>query len=157
MGRHSKRVIRRSSVPRFVVGATVLAATVTVAEPFIARADDTGNVDWAAIAQCESGGNPRTNTGNGFYGMYQFTLSTWRANGGRGMPQDASPTEQTRVAENVRRTQGLGAWPVCGRHAYHGDARQVRPLAKSQYTPRHATPELPKPIVRSDVLMGPQL
>ena len=29
---------------------------------------------WAAIAQCESGGNPSINTGNGYYGMYQFSL-----------------------------------------------------------------------------------
>jgi len=26
---------------------------------------------------CESGGNYATNTGNGFYGAYQFTISTW--------------------------------------------------------------------------------
>lgn len=29
------------------------------------------------LRQCESGGNYRTNTGNGFYGAYQFTQSTW--------------------------------------------------------------------------------
>ena len=30
-----------------------------------------------AIAACESGGNPRHDTGNGFYGKYQFTIATW--------------------------------------------------------------------------------
>jgi len=70
--------------------------------------------DWDAIAACESGGNWAINTGNGFYGGLQFTLSTWAANGGTGMPQNASPAEQIRVAENVLRTQGIGAWPVCG-------------------------------------------
>ena len=39
-----------------------------------------------AIAACESGGNPGTNTGNGFYGKYQFTLSTWQSVGGSGNP-----------------------------------------------------------------------
>src|SRR5690606_1991421 len=34
---------------------------------------------WAALAQCESGGNPTTNTGNGYYGLYQFSLPTWQA------------------------------------------------------------------------------
>jgi uncharacterized protein YabE (DUF348 family) len=29
------------------------------------------------LRQCESGGNYRTNTGNGFYGAYQFMISTW--------------------------------------------------------------------------------
>jgi hypothetical protein len=31
------------------------------------------------------------------------------------MPNQASREEQIRVAENVLRTQGIGAWPVCGR------------------------------------------
>ena len=71
--------------------------------------------NWDAIAQCESGGNWAINTGNGYYGGLQFSLPTWYANGGTGMPNQASRAEQIRVAENVLRTQGIGAWPVCGR------------------------------------------
>jgi resuscitation-promoting factor RpfE len=71
-------------------------------------------VDWDAIAACESGGNWSTSSGNGFHGGLQFTLSTWRANGGSGSPENASRAEQIRVAENVLRSQGLSAWPVCG-------------------------------------------
>jgi len=70
--------------------------------------------NWDAIAQCESGGNWAINTGNGYYGGLQFTLGTWHANGGTGMPNQASREEQIRVAENVLRSQGIGAWPVCG-------------------------------------------
>lgn len=77
-----------------------------------AKAD---SVNWDAVAACESGGNWAINTGNGYYGGLQFTLGTWRSNGGAGMPQHASREEQIRVAENVLRTQGIGAWPVCGR------------------------------------------
>ena len=77
----------------------------------IANAD---GVNWDAIAQCESGGNWAINTGNGYYGGLQFTPGTWAANGGAGMPNQASRSEQIRVAENVLRTQGIGAWPVCG-------------------------------------------
>ncbi|WP_082958056.1 transglycosylase family protein [Mycobacterium alsense] len=73
------------------------------------------SVDWDAIAQCESGGNWGISTGNGFSGGLQFTPSTWRANGGSGSPANASREEQIRVAENVLHTQGIGAWPVCGR------------------------------------------
>lgn len=73
------------------------------------------SINWDAIAACESGGNWAINTGNGFYGGLQFTLGTWRANGGSGMPHHASRAEQIRVAENVLRSQGIGAWPVCGR------------------------------------------
>jgi resuscitation-promoting factor RpfE len=71
-------------------------------------------VNWDAVARCESGGNWGINTGNGFHGGLQFTLGTWHANGGSGSPEGASRDEQIRVAENVLRTQGLGAWPVCG-------------------------------------------
>jgi len=71
-------------------------------------------VDWDAIAACESGGNWGISTGNGFSGGLQFTQSTWNANGGSGSPANASRAEQIRVAENVLRTQGIGAWPTCG-------------------------------------------
>lgn len=74
-------------------------------------------VDWDAIAQCESGGNWSTNTGNGHYGGLQFKPSTWAANGGVGSPAMASREEQIRVAENVLQTQGLRAWPDCGSSA----------------------------------------
>lgn len=72
------------------------------------------SVNWDAIAACETGGNWATNTGNGFSGGLQFTPSTWAANGGSGSPADANRAEQIRVAENVLRTQGIGAWPTCG-------------------------------------------
>jgi LysM repeat protein len=67
---------------------------------------------WACIASHESGGNPGTNTGNGYYGMYQFTMGTWLANGGSGNPANASAAQQLAVAQRVQATQGWGAWPV---------------------------------------------
>ena len=65
---------------------------------------------------CESGssGLYRTNTGNGFYGAYQFTLSSWAAVGGRGYPHRASPREQDYRAVRLLHLQGRGAWPNCG-------------------------------------------
>jgi hypothetical protein len=75
------------------------------------------SVNWDAIAQCESGGNWSTNTGNGAYGGLQFKQATWSANGGVGNPATASREEQIAVAENVLRTQGLDAWPKCGAQA----------------------------------------
>ena len=73
------------------------------------------SVNWDAIAQSESGGNWAINTGNGYPGGLQFTASTWHASGGSGSPRAASREEQIRVAENVLHSQGIGAWPVCGR------------------------------------------
>ena len=68
-----------------------------------------------AIAACESGGNPATDTGNGFYGKYQFTLETWRAVGGTGNPAHASEAEQNRRAAMLYARAGASPWPVCGR------------------------------------------
>jgi hypothetical protein len=73
------------------------------------------SVNWDAIAGCESGGNWAISTGNGYAGGLQFTPSTWHSNGGAGSPNGASREEQIRVAENVLHSQGIGAWPVCGR------------------------------------------
>ena len=68
-----------------------------------------------AIAACESGGNPGTNTGNGFYGKYQFTLSTWQSVGGSGNPASASEAEQNKRAALLYARAGASPWPVCGR------------------------------------------
>ena len=73
------------------------------------------SVNWDAIASCESGGNWAISTGNGYSGGLQFTSGTWHANGGSGSANGASREEQIRVAENVLHSQGIGAWPVCGR------------------------------------------
>jgi hypothetical protein len=68
-----------------------------------------------AIAACESGGDPTTDTGNGFYGKYQFTLATWQAVGGTGNPAQASEAEQDRRAAALYEQAGPSQWPVCGR------------------------------------------
>lgn len=68
---------------------------------------------WAALAQCESGGNPATNTGNGYYGLYQFSLPTWQSVGGSGLPSDASAEEQTMRAQILQQRAGWGQWPAC--------------------------------------------
>jgi resuscitation-promoting factor RpfB len=68
---------------------------------------------WAQLAQCESGGNPATNTGNGYYGLYQFSLPTWQAMGGSGLPSEASAAEQTQRAQALQAQSGWGQWPAC--------------------------------------------
>ena len=68
---------------------------------------------WDRLAQCEAGGNWAANTGNGYYGGLQFSLSSWQAVGGSGLPSDASREEQIMRAEKLRAAQGWGAWPAC--------------------------------------------
>jgi LysM repeat protein len=72
-----------------------------------------GGSVWDRLAQCESGGNWAINTGNGYYGGLQFSLSSWQAVGGSGLPSDASREEQIMRAEQLRAVQGWGAWPAC--------------------------------------------
>ncbi len=73
-----------------------------------------GSSVWDAIAKCESGGNWATNTGNGYYGGLQFSLGTWQANGGSGLPSNASRETQIAIATKIRDASGgYGAWPAC--------------------------------------------
>ncbi len=102
----------KSKITKRVVGAgaaVALGAGIGLMTSAPANADT-----WDRVAQCESGGNWSTNTGNGFHGGLQFTSSTWHANGGHGSAAGASKAEQKRVARNVLKSQGPGAWPVCG-------------------------------------------
>ncbi len=68
---------------------------------------------WDRLANCESGGNWHINTGNGFYGGLQFTLSTWRAYGGSGLPSNNSRERQIAVAKKLQAAAGWGQWPAC--------------------------------------------
>jgi resuscitation-promoting factor RpfB len=74
-----------------------------------------GSTVWDQLAQCESGGNWATNTGNGYYGGLQFSLSTWQAYGGSGLPSENSRETQIMIAERVRAADGGGysSWPAC--------------------------------------------
>jgi resuscitation-promoting factor RpfB len=73
-----------------------------------------GSTVWDQLAQCEAGGNWAANTGNGYYGGLQFSLSTWQSNGGSGYPHQNSREEQIRVATRLRDASGgYGAWSAC--------------------------------------------
>lgn len=87
--------------------------------------------DWYYLVyQCEAKGLPNpwyANTGNGFFFGPQFKRSTWHANGGgrvREMDGYGAPMRSysvayiIRIAENVYRSQGPGAWPWCHAHGY---------------------------------------
>lgn len=76
-----------------------------------------GGLNWAALANCESGGNPRAVSSSGAYrGLYQFSLSTWASVGGSGDPINASAGEQTLRAQILYSRAGSSPWPVCGRY-----------------------------------------
>ncbi|MEV0122867.1 transglycosylase family protein [Streptomyces sp. NPDC050703] len=73
---------------------------------------------WSCLAQCESNGRWNANTGNGYYGGLQFWQPTWEAYGGlKYAPRAdlATRSEQIKVAEKLRLSQGWKAWPSCSR------------------------------------------
>ncbi|MGZ4649163.1 MAG: ubiquitin-like domain-containing protein [Kineosporiaceae bacterium] len=75
------------------------------------------SLNWAALAQCESGGNPRAVNPAGYYGLYQFSLATWHSVGGSGNPVNASPAEQLYRAKLLYKRGGAGQWG-CGAHLF---------------------------------------
>ncbi|MFB7465030.1 transglycosylase family protein [Streptomyces sp. NPDC056224] len=97
-------------------GSLALAAaclTAVAAQPAQAASVAT----WDKVAQCESTGNWSINTGNGYYGGLQFSLSTWKAYGGTqyaAYPHQATKQQQILIGEKVLAGQGQGAWPSCG-------------------------------------------
>jgi Transglycosylase-like domain len=70
---------------------------------------------WARLRHCESGGRYTANTGNGFYGAYQFVPRTWRTLGFSGLPHEAPPEVQDEAARRLQARSGWGQWPVCSR------------------------------------------
>jgi uncharacterized protein YabE (DUF348 family) len=127
-GRHGVGVVKTKTVRNdgIVVRQQELSRTVlrepqrrvivfgTKERPYVAPATGAEGLNWAALAQCESGGNPRAVNSAGYYGLYQFALSTWYSVGGSGNPIDASPDEQTYRAQVLYTRSGAGQWPVCG-------------------------------------------
>ncbi len=153
LGRHravhvgvTARVARTGATAAATTAATAVAAVALMAGP--AGAAPAHN--WDGVAQCESSGNWHINTGNGFYGGLQFTRSTWLGYGGgayASRADRASKSEQIAIAERVLRGQGIGAWPVCGRHLGAGSttssatahqARHVRTGTHASGTSRPA-------------------
>jgi len=72
--------------------------------------------NWYGLAKCESGGNPNAFNAAGYYGLYQFSVSTWHAVGGKGVPTNWGRREQTYRAWLLFKRRGAAPWPVCGAH-----------------------------------------
>ena len=109
-----------STIIRRVVGVAA-GLTLAVGMSFGAAAPAHGaKTVWDKVAQCESGGNWKINTGNGYYGGLQFLGSSWRAYGGKkyaSHAHKATKGEQIAIARRVLADVGRGAWPTCGRRA----------------------------------------
>jgi peptidoglycan hydrolase-like protein with peptidoglycan-binding domain len=111
--RHHHRV--SGSVGPWLWGAVTGHRAATNRSRPPSRSDNrVASLNWRALARCESGGNPRAVNPAGYYGLYQFSRSTWRGVGGSGLPSHASSAEQTRRAQTLFSRTGARSWPHCG-------------------------------------------
>jgi opacity protein-like surface antigen len=67
---------------------------------------------------CESSNNYRDNTGNGYYGAYQFALQTWHNLGMSGRPDQAAPRLQDHAAYVLYSHAGWSPWPSCSQREH---------------------------------------
>ena len=106
--RHAKP---SKAAPVLAVGGMTAGVTAALATPASAASES----DFARLRMCESGGNYSINTGNGYYGAYQFDLRTWQGMGYEGRPSDASPATQDSAAHALQASRGWQPWPACSR------------------------------------------
>ncbi|WP_103339397.1 transglycosylase family protein [Amycolatopsis sp. CA-126428] len=117
---------RRRTVVRTLLLA-IAAMGLPLVTPAVAAADPASSA-WAKLRMCESSGRYATNTGNGYYGAYQFDLPTWRSVGGQGRPDQAAAAEQDYRALYLYRMRGWQPWQCAGmlKLAPDADARSKR-------------------------------
>ncbi len=109
---------RRSTslLATLAMSAGALAADAAAIAPAAsAHVISTASPSLQRLRTCESGGNYAANTGNGYYGAYQFSLSTWRSLGYGGLPSQASPQTQDEAARRLVQLSGWRPWPGCAR------------------------------------------
>ena len=65
----------------------------------------------ASLRSCE--GSYTSNTGNGYYGAYQFDVGTWGGFGGYPNAAAAPPAVQDQKARQTYEARGWSPWPAC--------------------------------------------
>ncbi len=67
----------------------------------------------ARLRGCEAGGVYSRNSGNGYYGAYQYNVSTWANYGGFTYASDAPASVQDEKAWLTYQARGWQPWPSC--------------------------------------------
>ncbi|MFF8452041.1 transglycosylase family protein [Streptomyces leeuwenhoekii] len=112
-GRHR----RPRQAPALVVAAGVTGSAIAIPLLGASGAGAADGTAWDRVAECETGGAWSENSGNGYYGGLQLTQDDWEKYGGlayASSADQASRSQQIRVAEKVLAAQGIAAWPTCG-------------------------------------------
>lgn len=120
-GRPGKKVVVYEVSPD---GSRRALQTITVVDPqkqIVARGVKTSGFEGgfeAALARLRScEGSYTSNTGNGYYGAYQFNIGSWQSNAPaayrNSLPSDAPPGVQDLAAATYYQRSGWGPWPAC--------------------------------------------
>ncbi|GAB3450355.1 hypothetical protein GCM10027570_25480 [Streptomonospora sediminis] len=118
-GVETEKVIKEKVVKKPVKGITEIGTKPE--EPEIDTSGEASSLNWSALAECESGGDPTATNPAGYYGLYQFSMASWESAGGSGNPADASASEQTMRAQKLYdmvNGNWQGQWPECGKHLF---------------------------------------
>lgn len=102
----------RLCLPVALAGA-LIASSIATAVPV--GASEPMNVDLHKLRICESDNNYGADTGNGYFGAYQFSPTTWHWLGFHGRPDHAKAVTQNRAARALHARNGWSAWPSCAR------------------------------------------
>ena len=153
--RHAKPMppsaLQRTAAAGGVAAALMVGESLSLTGTAGAVTPDT----WAQLRACESSGNYATNTGNGFYGAYQFDVQTWRGLGYPGVASQAPPAVQDQAAQRLYQSRGWEPWPACSaklglvddRAASRGTQRlPLAPVVVPAPTPT-SVPVVAKPVV----------
>jgi peptidoglycan hydrolase-like protein with peptidoglycan-binding domain len=141
VGKHRRRSTRRNAGR---LAALTAAGTLLASLPLAGLAEAATSSDFARLRACESSGNYRINTGNGYYGAYQFDLQTWRGLGYGGRPDQAAPATQDAAARRLQASRGWSPWPSCARQLGLGNtsstaSRSVRRVSLTASVRTRAT------------------
>ncbi|MEU3900258.1 transglycosylase family protein [Streptomyces sp. NPDC045251] len=112
-GRHR----RPRQAPALVVAAGVTGSAIAIPLLGATGAHAADGANWDRVAECETGGAWSQNSGNGYYGGLQISQEAWERYGGLEYARSAdqaSRSQQIRIAENIHADQGIAAWPTCG-------------------------------------------
>ncbi|MDX3402808.1 resuscitation-promoting factor protein RpfC [Streptomyces sp. ME01-18h] len=112
-GRHR----RPRQAPALVVAAGVTGSAIAIPLLGATGAHAADSANWDQVAECETGGAWSQNSGNGYYGGLQLSQDAWEQYGGLDYApsaDQASRSQQIRIAEKIHASQGIAAWPTCG-------------------------------------------
>jgi hypothetical protein len=154
---HTPRHAKPSKAAPAIAAGGMTAGMTAGLSALATPADAASSDDFYRLRVCESSNNYRANTGNGYYGAYQFDLRTWRGLGFSGYPHQASTGTQDAAAHELQADRGWSPWPACARKLGLREDRASRSghrtVLHSAATP-HFTTTLSKAMVhqkRADV------